>query len=134
MPPRLGRLSAEDISNFCGQCHRSWADVVRSRWFGQINVRFQPYRLANSKCFDGSDPRISCVACHDPHRELARGAAAYDQRCEACHTQSARAKPCPVAKAGCTDCHMPKVALSGGHQVFSDHWIRVVRQGEKYPN
>ncbi len=28
---------------------------------------FQPYRLANSKCFDGADPRISCIACHDPH-------------------------------------------------------------------
>ena len=58
VPPKLGKLSSEDLSNFCGKCHRSWETVVRSHWRGQSDVRFQPYRLANSKCFDGTDPRI----------------------------------------------------------------------------
>src|ERR1700683_2749101 len=51
-PPKLGQLSSEDLSNFCGQCHRTWEGVVRGHFHGEINVRFQPYRLANSKCFD----------------------------------------------------------------------------------
>ena len=55
-PPDLRKLTSEDISNFCGQCHRTWETVVRSRWRGTIDVRFQPYRLANSKCFKGTDP------------------------------------------------------------------------------
>ena len=142
MPPRLKRLTSEEISNFCGQCHRSWETVVRDRIRGEINVRFQPYRLANSKCFDGSDPRISCIACHDPHREVVRDRASYDSNCLACHSASAPvhpvgseiAKKCPIATSGCVNCHMPKVALPGGHQIFTDHDIRIVRPNEPYPN
>ncbi len=32
IPPSLGKLQSEDISNFCGQCHRSWETVVRAHW------------------------------------------------------------------------------------------------------
>ena len=89
VPPKLGKLTSEDLSNFCGKCHRSWETVVRSHWRGQADVRFQPYRLANSKCFDGTDPRISCVACHDPHKKLVRDSPAYyDPKCLACHAPS----------------------------------------------
>ncbi len=147
-PPKLGQLTAEDISNFCGQCHRTWEGVVRGHFHGEINVRFQPYRLANSKCFDGTDPRISCVACHDPHKNVVREDATYDSKCLACHgsesavhpasTQAASAvtepKACPVAKANCVSCHMPKVQLPGGHMTFTDHQIRIVRAGDAYPN
>lgn len=135
MPPRLKQLSAEQISNFCGQCHRSWETVVRDGLQGEINVRFQPYRLANSKCFDGSDPRISCIACHDPHQNLAHEETSYDAKCLACHgTSAARPKPCPIAKSGCVSCHMPKISLPGGHQVFTDHDIRIEHANEPYPN
>lgn len=72
IPEHLGERSAEGISNFCGQCHRSWDTVVRNNWFGEMNVRFQPYRLATSKCFDGADARSSCVACHNPHENLVK--------------------------------------------------------------
>jgi hypothetical protein len=158
VPPKLGRLSAEDISNFCGQCHRTWERVVQGKLFGQVNVRFQPYRLANSKCFDGSDKRISCIACHNPHEEVVRDGSFYDGKCLACHSSAAKPslgmvamhlttqsntpsnigstamKTCPVAKANCVSCHMPKVTLPGGHMIFTDHDIRVVRQNEPYPN
>lgn len=132
LPPKLKSLSAEEISNFCGECHRSWETVVRDRLYGQINVRFQPYRLANSKCFDGSDRRISCVACHDPHQEVNRNRASYDSKCMACHASSAKA--CPVSASDCVNCHMPKVSLPGGHQTFTDHDIRVVHARDPYPN
>lgn len=138
IPPKLGRLSPEEISNFCGQCHRTWERVARDHLRGEINVRFQPYRMANSKCYDGGDRRMSCIACHDPHRDIVRGAAAYDTKCVACHSgaagTSAKVKSCRVATSGCSTCHMPKIDLPGGHLVYTDHQIRVVRAGEPYPN
>ena len=157
-PPDLNRFSTEDLSTFCGQCHRSWEMVVRSRWHGEANVRFQPYRLANSRCFDGTDPRISCVACHDPHQPLIRNLTSYDAKCLACHTVATRPsgrqatarsadaatapqpayasqpKSCPVANSGCVTCHMPRTRMLGGHLVFTDHDIRVVHPGDAYPN
>lgn len=149
-PPKLGKMTSEDISSFCGQCHRSWEAVVRGHSHGVINVRFQPYRLANSKCFDGADPRISCLACHDPHQDVVRQDSSYDGKCLACHGSSsaqsisssasasglpqANPKTCPVSKSDCVSCHMPKVTLPGGHMTFTDHQIRVVKAGDPYPN
>ncbi len=142
LPKKLGDMRAEDMSNFCGQCHRTWDAVIRMRAWGQVNVRFQPYRLANSKCFLGNDARISCTACHDPHKPLVRDDASYDATCLACHAQKTGAQPvaakmfkaCPVATSKCVSCHMPKVELPGSHSVFTDHQIRVVRAGEAYPD
>ena len=134
MPKKLGRLCAEDMSSFCGQCHRTWATVLRMRVFGPLNVRFQPYRLENSKCFLGNDQRISCTACHNPHEDPVRETAAYDSKCLACHGKGGQYKGCPVGSRDCASCHMPKVELPGGHVKFTDHMIRVVRPGEAYPD
>lgn len=138
IPEQIGKRSAEGVSAFCGQCHRTWESVVRNNWRGESNVRFQPYRLANSKCFDGADARISCVACHNPHEDLVRDTKAYDAKCEACHAtataQATAGKTCPVEKSNCVSCHMPKVELPGGHQTFTDHNIRVVKAHAPYPD
>lgn len=133
LPPKLGDMGAEDMSTFCGQCHRTWDFVVRKREWGEVNVRFQPYRLANSECFLGADKRIRCTACHDPHGTLERDEAGFDRACLACHATPPR-KSCPVAKNKCVSCHMPKVSLSDGHDVFTDHQIRIARPGDPYPN
>jgi len=142
-PPDLRRLSSEDISNFCGQCHRTWETVVRSGWRGEVDVRFQPYRLANSNCFDGTDPRISCIACHDPHQELVTADNLYDGKCLACHASKNASPPggghndakvCTVASANCASCHMPKVKLPNGLMTFHDHEIRIVKPGAPYPD
>lgn len=133
LPANLDLLGAEDMSNFCGQCHRTWAAIVRLREWGNVNVRFAPYRLANSECFLGDDRRIRCVACHNPHESLARDPAAYDHACLACH-RSAPQKSCPISHDRCVTCHMPKVALAGSHAIFTDHQIRVVHPGDAYPN
>jgi predicted CXXCH cytochrome family protein len=115
---------------------------------GEQNVRFQPYRLANSKCFDGADPRIRCIACHNPHQPLVRDLAYYDSKCLACHTaptkniplhpvtvaNPAEIKSCPVAKSKCVSCHMPKISTLGGLLTFTDHEIRIVKPGAQYPN
>jgi hypothetical protein len=144
-PPHLKDLSSESISNFCGQCHRSWETVVRNGWRGLPGVRFQPYRLANSRCFNGNDPRIACIACHDPHKDLVRDDNFYDSKCLACHTPAARPvvvssansvkpKSCPVSTSKCVSCHMPKTTLPGGHLHFTDHQIRIVKAGEAFPD
>ena len=140
-PKSLKAMNAEDTSEFCGQCHRTWDMAVRNHWHGPADVRFQPYRLANSRCFLGTDRRISCLACHDPHQPENTHIEFYDAKCLTCHatgeakeTSSATAKACPVSKTKCASCHMPKVTLPGGHGVFTDHQIRVVRAGEPYPD
>jgi hypothetical protein len=131
VPRKLGEMAAEEMSIFCGECHRTWESVVGLRVFGEKNVRFQPYRLANSQCFLGDDKRIRCTACHDPHMDLVRDDASYDRACLSCH--SVTQKTCPVADKGCARCHMPKVQLPGTPAVFTDHKIRVVHAGDPYP-
>lgn len=135
---KLGVLSAEEMNNFCGQCHRTWEQIASGGPQGVANVRFQPYRLTNSKCYDADDKRIRCTACHDPHQNLVRNNPRwYDNRCLACHAQAAEAphgKVCPVARENCVSCHMPKTELPGAHHKFTDHQIRIVRANEKYPN
>ena len=133
---KLSAMSTEEMSDFCGRCHRTWAQIAAAGPQGVLNVRFQPYRLTNSRCYSATDERIRCVACHDPHRELVREAAYYDAKCLACHGRAA-AKPlkaCPVAAKDCVTCHMPKIELPGSHNLFSDHQIRIVRKHEPYPN
>jgi hypothetical protein len=131
---RLGELTTEEMSDFCGSCHRTWSDISANGPRGTGNVRFQPYRLTNSKCYDAADRRISCVACHNPHKATAKDVAFYDAQCAACHRSPAGAKMCPVAKHNCASCHMPKVELAGSHHEFTDHRIRIVRASSPYPD
>src|SRR5580692_5866258 len=137
-------LSPAGSVDFCGACHRTTLDVVEStEAYGPINVRFQPYRLEKSRCWGTlGDARLTCVACHNPHEPLIHDASSYDQHCLACHaaqrSESAghEATPavCPVATSSCTSCHMPKSDVPEMHAQFTDHFIRIVRAGEKYPN
>jgi formate-dependent nitrite reductase cytochrome c552 subunit len=47
--------------------------------------------------------------------------------CLSCHRGAGRAV-CPVsAESGCVGCHMPR-RDSGQGFLFTDHWIRVVRE------
>jgi Cytochrome c554 and c-prime len=134
---KLGKLTTEEMSDFCGQCHRTWSQIAMDGPYNINNARFQPYRLTNSKCYDSADARISCVACHDPHREVEHDDTAYDAKCLTCHgtvVAGRTSKVCPVATVKCVKCHMPKYEIPGSHNLFSDHWIRVVKADESYPN
>ena len=132
-----GKLSADDLTQeFCASCHRGAEDlIVLPRQGGLNNVRFQPYRIFNSKCYT-DDQRISCVACHNVHEPLQQSAKYYDAKCAACHTKSetTASKICKVGKQDCASCHMPKIQITGSHATFTDHRIRVVKPGEPYPN
>lgn len=155
---KLSNLDGDDITQtMCGSCHRSVEDVMALPNRGGIsNVRFQPYRIFNSRCYS-ADKRIGCTSCHDPHGGLQQSAAFYDAKCLACHQsvpansaksvskpvgaapvpsvdQDRTARACKIGKNDCTGCHMPKIDLPGAHFKFTDHRIRIVREGAPFPN
>ena len=128
-------FSSEQVSNFCGGCHRTWEQIAATGILGIADVRFQPYRLTNSRCYDADDPRIRCTSCHNPHEEINRTDTAYDSKCQACHAGGkATARACKVASANCASCHMPKIEIPGSHYKFTDHEIRVARANDPYPD
>lgn len=137
---KFGAMDGDDMTqNVCGACHRSVEDVMALPKRGGIsNVRFQPYRIFNSRCYS-ADKRIGCTACHDPHGPLQTSTTYYDEKCMACHqTQPAggqsAGRVCKVGRKDCAGCHMQKVELPGAHLKFTDHRIRIVRDGAPYPN
>lgn len=147
-----GTMSPDELSQeFCGSCHRSAEAVsANSKMHNMNNVRFQPYRLFTSRGHDPFDERLSCTVCHNAHENPKHDEAFYDSKCFACHRsgeslKSAElakseaadgrdAKPCPVATKSCGSCHMPKIELPGSHTQFTDHRIRIAREGEPFPN
>lgn len=142
-----GRLSGDEVTQeLCAACHRGVEDViVLPKQGGLSNVRFQPYRIFNSKCYS-DDRRISCIGCHNPHEPLNQEAAFYDAKCLACHqakqktavtpavSDTRTAPACKVETKNCAECHMPKTDLPTSHFKFTDHRIRIARAGEPYPN
>ena len=143
-----GKLTPEESVDFCGSCHGSYWDISLSGSTGVNNVRFQPYRLEESRCWNKDDSRLTCIACHDPHKRLDTTAADYDHVCLSCHLtkmatmQKAAAHKdsehpgaaCPVATKDCTTCHMPEVYVPAMHRSFPDHRIRIAREGEPFPD
>jgi hypothetical protein len=136
-----GSLPPTASVDFCGACHRTWVDVTMHLPpnIGIIAIRFQPYRLEKSRCWgkDG-DARITCIACHDPHRPLVHDLSTYDKNCLACHAGSAhagrsKAAVCKVSTAKCVSCHMPKYVVPEAHASFTDHDIRIVHHGDPFP-
>jgi hypothetical protein len=151
-------LTPEESVDFCGSCHGSYWDVSLSGSSGLGNARFQPYRLEQSKCWNKNDARLTCIACHDPHRQVDTDASAYDHVCLSCHltkapetkaaavqklklpaTQEPLAQThpgaaCPAGTRQCTSCHMPQVYVPAMHSSFPDHRIRIVRESEPFPD
>lgn len=138
-PARLNPATSVD---FCGSCHRTWWDVTQLGYRGINNVRFPAYRLEGSRCWGKGDARITCVACHDPHRPLVTELSTYDEKCLSCHVKSASmtasadhpGRGCPVSATNCASCHMPKYQVPAMHSPFTDHRIRVVRDAKMFPD
>jgi Cytochrome c3 len=138
-----GKLAPLDAVDFCGSCHGTYWDVKLQGLVGMANIRAQPYRLEKSRCWGTKgDVRLTCVACHNPHRPPVRDLSAYDKICLNCHLPALTAKPtadhpgpaCKVATKDCTSCHMPRYEDSTMHYTFTDHYIRVVAPHSIYPD
>lgn len=133
------QLNPVDSVDFCGACHGTFWDVKLSGAKGVTTVKSQPYRLESSKCWNKGDSRLTCIACHNPHEQVATEPSAYDATCLSCHATGTDKKvahagnSCPVASKDCVTCHMPKVYVPEMHTKFTDHRIRIAREGEAYP-
>jgi cytochrome c554/c'-like protein len=135
-PPMLNpaKLRPEESVDFCGACHATFWDVMLAHETGITALRSQPYRLRSSRCWTTGDARLTCVACHEPHRPLVTDARAYDDRCLSCHVTSGvpptpehPGKACPVGTSACPSCHMPKYEVPDMRHEFTDHQIRITR-------
>jgi tetratricopeptide (TPR) repeat protein len=123
-----GKLAAADVTRLCGQCHA--ARGMAPKPDNPYSTRFQADTLAWSRCYTQSGGGLSCLTCHDPHRDAETSAAFYDAKCLACHSGAPKPAACPVSpKKDCVSCHMPveKTAVIP-HTRFTDHFIRVHRE------
>jgi predicted CXXCH cytochrome family protein len=134
--PRL--VEASRVVALCAQCHQSPKSVSTS---SASAIRFQAPTLIRSRCYTESGS-LSCVTCHNPHRNASRNPADYETVCLQCH-QSAGSPPgptnaqrsparvwssCPInPRRDCLNCHMPRVADAVPRTVFTDHEIRIRR-------
>lgn len=99
-----------------------------------FEVVHQAYRLRKSVCFQKS--QMTCLTCHDPHRQL-RGEAAtqhYVAVCLSCHAgvhafgipgETKSIQPATTAEPNCLTCHMWKRRTDDAvHVVMTDHNIQ----------
>lgn len=121
------RMTAVEVNDFCGACHRKVSPAEFTNWGDAWNVRHQPLYLAQSRCFLKSAGKLSCFTCHAPHSPVSRSAAEYSAGCKSCH-EGVRHKVAIAAQA-CTACHMPVVKLDENLQ-FANHWIGVFARGQ----
>lgn len=96
----------------------------------QIDVHGNQYgMLAASKCFQNSE--MTCITCHDAHKNESKQAMQFYVKCETCHKSSSH-NICKLTEtvkqnflnANCINCHMPEQASKA---------IMVIRQGETIP-
>ncbi|QDU60126.1 Doubled CXXCH motif [Planctomycetes bacterium Pan216] len=114
---------AETLVDGCAECHRGEKDVLGDA-AALKNVRFQPFGLKRSECFQKTPGGISCSACHDPHGPVSTDRVVYNRVCMNCHEPDTT-KGCPKVPVGdCVSCHLPPVEIHPG-LTFHDHWIRV---------
>ena len=140
--PRLADNVA--IVALCARCHSPRGNAVSRT--DPAAIRFQGTTLTWSRCYTESQGALSCVTCHDPHRDAEMSHGYYDAKCLTCHdptVESPRPQPegdgarpiavdpsmprtaCPVEPEGdCVNCHMPARSGLFPHTTFTDHNIR----------
>lgn len=126
--------TAAQIVSLCGQCHQPPRGATLPPGDPTI-IRQQSLTMPRSRCYTESRGALSCVTCHDPHRDAETKPSFYEKTCMGCHEpEPARGSrdgagtggPCPVEPTrDCLNCHMPKVENPLEHTSFTDHYIRI---------
>ncbi|MGP0066673.1 MAG: tetratricopeptide repeat protein [Isosphaeraceae bacterium] len=138
---RAGSAPAAKVDAQCVECHiTDIPDAIKAEPENPRYVRSPGLTFTFSRCATavaGKDRALTCLTCHDPHRDDDRPASFYESRCLSCHASTRagipppaeRMRSCPVNPAtGCLDCHMPRVPVTDLHTTLTDHYIRVHRQ------
>jgi hypothetical protein len=78
--------SAAQINHICGRCHDfpRWESLTQSRTDPAL-YRFQSLSLSWSRCYSESEGDLSCVTCHDPHRNVETSTTFNEGKCLSCH-------------------------------------------------
>jgi cytochrome c-type biogenesis protein CcmH/NrfG len=149
------RLEPALRDGVCEQCHLQGVRVVR-RAQRLIDFRpglplshylsvFMPTHEGNqqnkfagqveqmhaSACFKGSNGKLGCISCHDPHRKPSAGQklSFFRDRCLVCHQTESCGLPksersSRVANDDCVACHMPRIPNTNiAHTSSTDHRI-----------
>lgn len=128
-----GKLPRERVMDLCSLCHggrlsktkpsfQFQAGDTLSNYFSLPQVPMnesaidvhgnQSGLLAMSKCYQLS--AMTCLSCHDVHKNESNQVAVFSQRCVSCHTDGHQKKCKMTTEIGvgiqqnCIDCHMPK--------------------------
>jgi len=151
-------LSPSKREAVCNACHLQGLDEVRR--YGRTDFDFRPgmdlgevwsifvegtgvnasgetsavshvQQMHSSRCYLGSEGKLGCISCHDPHRlapEETR-AAEFNQKCATCHTTRKCSLPegeqqALPASGSCVACHMPRLGSHDvPHTTQTDHRI-----------
>jgi len=136
----VGAAHPEAATAQCAQCH-----IVGIRSEIEANpedpryVRSTAVTLALSRCFIESQGAMSCLTCHDPHRDDDHTPGVQEAKCLACHRGGSESPARAAADAGvvqarvcqvnprrdCLSCHMPKVPVPVLRTSLTDHYIRI---------
>lgn len=151
------QLAPDEVNAICAQCHFGSGDLiaepftffpgdsVQDHWdidfeaakSGGVHSSNQLQRMEVSKCFIASKGTMTCITCHDPHRNQRGDLRLYSQKCIACHQLpdcGAFEREGKAIAENCIDCHMPKqedrhLDVRKGDQVqfplLRDHLIRL---------
>jgi len=95
-----------------------------------LDVISHAERLAQSECYLSGIPQMTCTTCHNPHEGFRdKGPEYFNDTCNSCHEFVSDHE----FRLDCASCHMPKEVADGTpHATFTDHWIRVVQDNEKF--
>jgi tetratricopeptide (TPR) repeat protein len=142
---RPSMASSSQITRLCAGCHNSSNPSIPAN--DPLTIRLQTLTMPRSRCYAESGGRLSCLTCHDPHRDAESSAAHYEGKCLSCHGSEgarkavdsshaplpvgARQTSCPVNPThDCLKCHMPATPSPAHHTAFTDHHIRIHRPQE----
>ena len=126
-----GNASAPAIVAQCADCHIvGLRDEILAAPENSMYVRSPGATLTVSRCYTESGEAMSCLTCHDPHRDDNQPAPYYEAKCLGCHSaKTATQTHCRVNPTkDCLKCHMPKVPVAALHTSLTDHYIRVHRE------
>jgi len=123
-------LSRERMNELCAQCHSAGepnapafayrpgeplAEYLQLDFSADDPGNEDPHsanqlaRLMKSKCYSMSDS-LTCISCHDPHRDQRKHPEEFSVSCLKCHTVEACEERKTLGSAidnRCIDCHMP---------------------------